>query len=111
MTRLNQFILIFKLYDIGIPRDIVVIFVFWFQHMCAIVVLICIPFSMFNVKSCVRQGRMCSCWYTYELILKSEDSGLRCRPHGIFVGFILISRYFIGFKFSYTIAINFTLML
>ena len=36
--RLNQSITILKLYDIGVPRDIVTTFVFWFQHLCAIFV-------------------------------------------------------------------------
>ena len=36
--RFNQCILIFKLYNIGVPRDIFKMFVFWFQHLCAIVV-------------------------------------------------------------------------
>ena len=83
--RLNQSITILKLYYIGVPRDIVMTFVFWFQHFC----LEWFLFSMFNTKSSVRQGGVCSGWLfnlcTNELISKFEDSGLECRLglHGI----------------------------
>ena len=54
--RLNQYILILKLYNIGIPRDVDMMFVFYFQHSCAILIRNGVSFSMFSVKSGVGQG-------------------------------------------------------
>ena len=74
--------MILNLYDIGVSTDIVIKFVFCFQHLCAIVVWNGVSSSMFSVKSGVRQGGVCSGWlfnsYINELISKLEDSGLRC---------------------------------
>ena len=58
--RLDQCILTLKFYDIGVPRDIIMMFVFWFQHLCAIFAWNGVSSSMFSVKSGVMQGGMCS---------------------------------------------------
>ena len=86
--RLNQCIIILKLCDISVSRDIVML-VFWVQHLCAIVVWNSVSFSMFSVKIGVKQCGVCSSWlfnvYINELILKLEDIGLGSRLHDIFV--------------------------
>ena len=90
--RLNQCILILKLYDIGIPKDIIMIFLFWFQNLSAAVVWGNVKSSIFSIKSGVRQGRVCSCWmfnlYVNELIIKLEESGYGCKLWGVFAGCI-----------------------
>ena len=60
--RLSLCILILKLYDKGVTQDIVMMFVSWFQHFCAIVMWNGVSSSMFNAKSGVRQGGVGSCW-------------------------------------------------
>jgi hypothetical protein len=91
--RLNQCILVLKLYELGVPRDIVMLFLFWFRHLCAAVVWENVKSVVFYVKSGVRQGGVCSCWlfniYVNELIIKLEESGLGCYLHGVYAGCIL----------------------
>ena len=55
--RLNQCILIIKLCDIGVSRDIVMMFVFCFQYLCAVTAVVAwngVSSSKFSVKSGVR---------------------------------------------------------
>ena len=54
--RLNQCVIILKLYDIGIPKDIIMILLFWFKNVCAAVVRGNVKSSVFAIKSGVRQG-------------------------------------------------------
>jgi hypothetical protein len=91
--RLNQCILVLKLYELGVPRDIVMLFVYWFKRLCAVVVWNNVVSSVFLVKSGVRQGGVCSCWffnmYINELIIKLENSGFGCNLRGIYAGCVL----------------------
>ena len=92
-NRLNQCILILKLFDIGIPKDIIMIFLFWFKNLSAAVVWSNVKSSVFSIKSSVRQGGVCSCWmfnlYVNELIVMLEDSGYGCKLWGVLAGCIL----------------------
>ena len=60
-NRLNQCILIQKLYDASIPRDIIMIFLFWFKNLSAGVIWDNVSSSVFSIKSGVRQDGACSC--------------------------------------------------
>ena len=89
----NQYILILKLYDISIPRDIIMIFLFWFKNLSAAVLWGNVKSSVFSIKCCVRQGGVCSCLlfnlYVNELIVKLQESDYGCKLWGVFAGCIL----------------------
>ena len=91
--KLNQCVLILKLYDIGISRDIVMIVLFWFKNLNAAVVWGNVKSSVFSIKSGVRQGGVCSCLlfnlYVNELIVKLQESGYGCKLWGVFASCIL----------------------
>ena len=60
-NRLNKCMLILKLYDISIPRDIIMILLFWFKNLSAAVVWGNVKSSVFSIKSGERQCGVCSC--------------------------------------------------
>ena len=91
--RLNHCIIILKLRRLNVPIDIILLFMFWLQHLFAVVRWNGIDSVAFDIKSGVRQGGVCSAWifnvYINDLIYILEDSGFGCHMHGLFVGCIL----------------------
>ena len=59
----NHCVLIYKLYEIGVPSDLILLFVYWFQNLFCVVVWEGCHTLPFNMKSGVRQGGILSCWF------------------------------------------------
>ena len=79
--RLNHCVLILKLCKIGIPGDLIMLFMFWFQNLCGVVVWGNNESLRFNIRSGVRQGGVCSCWlfniYVNDLVIRLEKQWFR----------------------------------
>ena len=91
--RLNQCLVILKLRKLCVNVDIILMFCYWFQHLCAVVSWEGVVSSDFYVRSGVRQGGVCSPWlfnvYIDELITVLEESGNGCYMRGVFAGCIM----------------------
>ena len=77
----------------GIPKDIILLFMYWFCHSCGIVVWKGFCSAKFKIKNGARKGGICSCWmfnvYINDLIRALESSGLGCHIRGVFAGRVL----------------------
>ena len=90
--KLNHCVLLRKLICLGIPADIIKVFVHWMQYLKGVVVWGKCLSTVFCIRSGVRQGGICSTWlfnvYINELILRLRKSGLGCRVCGVYAGCI-----------------------
>lgn len=77
----------------NVSVDIILMFSYWFQHLCAVVSWDGVLSSEFCIRSGVRQGGVCSPWlfnvYIDELIWLLEESGDGCYVRDVFAGCIV----------------------
>ena len=77
-----------KLFNINIPFDIFLLFIYWFRHLFCFLVWRNSKSDKLLIKSGFRQGSVISCLlfniYINKLIFKLKNSGNGCYIHGIF---------------------------
>jgi hypothetical protein len=91
--KVNHCKLIMKMFDAGVPRDIALMFCYWFQHLYCVVEWEGIRSKQFRMLSGVRQGGICSCWlfnlYILDLVKCLSKAGLGCMFNSVFAGCLL----------------------